>query len=343
MDWEWSRFRKKLRRARLQRLWIRTASIAAAVGLLLGLGLWLSRPDQPEAPAYTIFTGDHITPGTTKATLRVDGKEIGLYAENNLRTEQRIVVTDTTGQVLFASATHRSSLPPRILSLEVGRAEVFDCTLPDGSRVWLNSGSRLEFPEFFEATQRTVSFYGEGYFEVVHSHDLPFVVLTDDFTVRVTGTGFNIRNYDNEDHAAVALVQGGVTVEDAAGKTISRLLPGNELDKNRTDDTFSLRTSNLRQITAWRNGEFYFDQQELSSIVRQLERWYDVEFRIDPALKGLRYSGTLSMRNNLGALIRILKNTNELECVQDPQGVLTLIPAPGGTVPESIRRPGSNS
>jgi len=127
---EWRKFLDKRKQKRQVRTRRTVLTAAACVLLLIGLSYLFPGASGQKEEAYEIFTGESIEPAGVRATLRVDGMEIGLQGENNLITSEGLVVTDTTGIVLFASQ-RREALPvARKVTLEVGRGEIFSFTLP---------------------------------------------------------------------------------------------------------------------------------------------------------------------------------------------------------------------
>ena len=150
-------------------------------------------------------------------------------------------------------------------------------TLPDGTRVHLNSASQLSYPARFEDQLREVHLRGEAYFEVTSDSLRPFIVRSEALTTRVLGTSFNVKVYADTS-PAVVLEEGQVRVVKVTTGDSVLLHPSERayLDRGRT-----LRKTDVdpRMFTAWRDGIIRFDRASFEEIQQTLERWYDVEFR----------------------------------------------------------------
>ncbi|WP_455668958.1 FecR family protein [Phocaeicola sp.] len=147
--------------------------------------------------------------------------------------------------------------------------------LPDGTQVWLNAESQLEYPETFEGQERrAVRLKGEAYFEVAKDATHPFIVETDLLETQVLGTAFNVRAYSPED-AHVTLVEGSVKVSDARHKKEILMKPGQNATLQQTGN-FTINEVEAKAYNSWAEGQFYFDNTELVEIMRELGRWYNI-------------------------------------------------------------------
>jgi transmembrane sensor len=152
--------------------------------------------------------------------------------------------------------------------------------LPDGSNVWLNSESRLEFEENFTDSFRKVILEGEAYFEVARDSSRPFVVESGDLTVNVLGTAFNINNFDENKLATVSLISGKLMIAFEDQQEV--LLPGNHLQYFKDNHELIIRSnSDVEKITAWKNGILIFEREDFQSVIYRLEKWYDVNITIN--------------------------------------------------------------
>jgi len=164
--------------------------------------------------------------------------------------------------------------------------------LPDGSKVWLNNCSQLEYTHR-PGRKRVAVLKGEAYFEVAKDPTRPFYVETDHLEVRVTGTHFNVRNYDNESKAEVALVEGAVKVKPKNGPS-SFLKPGQLLTLTKKTGRIIKNNSNVTDRSAWRNGILLIDNASFDDLIARLERWYDIRIEYKPEdFKNIHYTGTI--------------------------------------------------
>jgi Fe2+-dicitrate sensor, membrane component len=174
--------------------------------------------------------------------------------------------------------------------------EVRSVTLPDGTQVSLNGGSRLEITSDFEKGNREVKLTGEAYFKVVKDPKHPFLVNTSTIITRVLGTEFNVQAYDNENQLTVTVAEGKVGVkrqQNQGGKeTLSRgLLPGQQLTFNKTNKRSTISQVDASRTSAWRNGIVYFEDASIPEIARKLERKYNLHIKVTgPDFVDCRYT-----------------------------------------------------
>lgn len=159
--------------------------------------------------------------------------------------------------------------------------------LPDGSKAWLNSGSKLSYLSTFSDTLRDVMLEGEAFFEVTKDEAKPFIVRTPYFEATVLGTSFSVQAYEGQ-APKTSLVEGLVRV--STGRESKLIHPGEQAVV--TGEELVLRPFDYNRAVGWKDGILYFDEDSLGSVFQKLEKWYDV--KITPASAGLpsaRYSG----------------------------------------------------
>ena len=146
-----------------------------------------------------------------------------------------------------------------------------EVTLADGTVVTVNAGSKLVYPQTFSGSTREVELQGEAYFKVHHDVKHPFIVKANGISTKVLGTEFNVRSHSRKD-THVTLLQGSVLVSSTA--TAKRLKPGE--DASFSDGRMVVRSVDTEIYTAWKNGEFYFDNESLLDIAKEIGKWYNV-------------------------------------------------------------------
>jgi ferric-dicitrate binding protein FerR (iron transport regulator) len=187
-------------------------------------------------------------------------------------------------------------------------SKVIDMALADGSHVWLNAGSSITFPVVFTGNERKVSIVGEAYFEVAHDEAKPFYVTKGEMEVKVLGTHFNVNAYNNEEDIRVTLLEGSVQVsrESAVGSQESRIIkPGEQALVNTS--TIQLVNPNLDAVMAWKNGLFQFESADVKTVMRQLERWYDIDVRYEGNVPDIRFGGEMKRDLSLAQALRGLE------------------------------------
>lgn len=186
----------------------------------------------------------------------------------------------------------------------------FSVVLSDGTRVWLNSMSELVYPVRFVGDRREVQLRGEAYFEVKHDLSRPFIVRVGDMETRVLGTSFNISAYENEETVNTTLLEGKVQVSlTDRGLNIPSivLMPGMQSRWKKGKGEFSVRKVDLKNVVAWRYGEFVFDEDDMDVVTRMLARWYGVRFVWDGERKGRHtFSGKMSKDEKLSSILTML-------------------------------------
>ena len=186
----------------------------------------------------------------------------------------------------------------------------YQVVLADGTKVWLNSASRLIYPQSFMGKERRVVLSGEAFFDVAHDAERPFIVETSRMNVKVLGTRFNVNDYDDNEEVSTTLVNGSVEIV-SGDQQVFRLVPGeqaygkeNELEK---------REVNVRLYTSWIDGKFLFNNTELEEIAKQISRWYDVEiFFSSENVKKVRFTGAIVKFKPLDDLVRMIESTSQV-------------------------------
>jgi ferric-dicitrate binding protein FerR (iron transport regulator) len=194
--------------------------------------------------------------------------------------------------------------------------------LPDGSTVWLNSGSSFSYPSRFDG-DRIVELSGEAYFKVEKQKE-PFKVKTKYGEVEVLGTEFNIKAYDNETFLTT-LEKGSVVFTNKFGKQ-AKLEPGMQVVFDSVD--FRMRRVETKLYTSWKDGQLIFRDEPLKNIITQLERWYNVEIVLqDDRIKNLKYNGTIEMES-FSEVLELIKVTTPIKYSFDRKTRILTIAAP---------------
>ena len=239
------------------------AGIAAVIALIVGYRYWSgsqeSMPVNVNADSFAINVPDSIDEVTITTT---DGH--ARHIEEEMALDQ----------------SAKDVKPAQLMALSVPRGQDYHLTLADGTQVWMNAESRLEFPDRFNVNTREVRLQGEAYFEVKRDAKRPFIVHTDYLTTRVLGTAFNVRARSRHD-ASVTLVSGRVQV--GTGDVAKVLSPGEQAALSGSQ--LAVKSVDTYPITQWKEGFFYFDNQTLFFIMQELSRWYGVNVSFDDTSK----------------------------------------------------------
>lgn len=222
-------------------------------------------------------------------------------------------------KVLTYAVGNNSKVPVGMNSLFVPVGLDYQVKLADGSEVWLNSATRLEFPLSFADHKREITIYGEAYVKVTKDAAKPFIVHLPHSTVQVLGTEFNVNTYDSG-VVKVALVEGSVNMQAPTGD--SRLSAGKQA-VYRAGQPITQVAFEARQVLSWRKGLFYFNDANLEEISRVVPRWYGVRVVIDnPAILSRRFSGVINRNRPITVFMEDLKVISHIDARIDQEGIL---------------------
>ena len=186
----------------------------------------------------------------------------------------------------------------------------FRIELPDGTLVWLNAASSIRYPTAFTGDKREVTIKGEAYFEVMKNPNMPFVVQVDNRAdIEVLGTHFNINAYSDESAIKTTLLEGKVKVTSVTGDRRSATLsPGQQ--SLLTASAMQLLQPDLEQVMAWKNGLFNFEGATLNEVMKQLERWYDIEVVYEKGIPDIAFGGEMTKNISLAGLLLVLEKSD---------------------------------
>lgn len=286
---------------------LRLAAAAVIIGLLITVTLkFIPKPAAPQVAAQ-----HDIAPGSNTATLTLaNGKKIDLKkaANGQVALQSGVqILKSANGQLTYkiTGADIADNKGPNIITTPMGGQ--WQVTLPDGTKVWLNSATQFSYPATFEnQKERVVQLNGEAYFEVAKDKQHPFVVKTSQQEVRVFGTHFNINSYPDEPTVNTTLAEGNVKVTDITGNT-KFLLPGQQAISQKGN--LSISGANVEEALAWKNGYFRFNDEDIQSIMRKLSRWYNIDVQYTGDISNDRLNGKVSRYKNISQVLKALEAT----------------------------------
>jgi len=198
--------------------------------------------------------------------------------------------------------------------LVISKGGEYKLILSDGTKVWLNSETKIKYPVIFKDDIREVELEGEAYFEVAKNEKVPFVVRTKDIDIRVLGTSFDVMAYNNENSIKTTLLKGCVEVSSHYSKRKLIIKPNEQVVFNVQDQRMNIKKVNSSMYSKWKDGLFVFHEERLEDIVRQLKRWYNINvvFR-DLELKDYKFSGKLPRFENCNKILDLIAETTNIE------------------------------
>ena len=186
-----------------------------------------------------------------------------------------------------------------------------EVTLADGSVVTVNAGSKLIYPQSFQGATREVELQGEAYFKVKHDAKHPFIVRSNGIATQVLGTEFNVRSFSKA-QTHVTLVQGSVKVSTPSA---SKLIKPGE-DASLYGGVLTVRSVDTEEYTAWKDGEFYFDNESLLDIAKEIGKWYNVSVIFQsPDKMHTRLFFTAPRDGSIEELLEVLNSLNKAKFI----------------------------
>ncbi|HDR51812.1 MAG TPA: FecR family protein [Mariniphaga anaerophila] len=191
--------------------------------------------------------------------------------------------------------THQpQTIPETFTSVMAENGQISKVELPDGSLVWLNSGSKITYNNYFSTNNRELTLTGEAYFHVQRSETLPMLVTCKGLQVKVLGTRFNINSFNAEHAVEVVLEEGSVElINTTINDNFYRMNPGERVNVNLETNLYSARKVNTIRYTSWREGVVNIYDLSIEDLVRRLEKRYNQKFELTPEVKKLRYTFTI--------------------------------------------------
>ncbi len=290
----------------------RLLKYAAVLILILGLGglWWMQFRTKEKTISQVQPVQDIIHPGTNKAVLTLgNGTKIILDESRQgvIAQEEGTNISVQDNQLSYQEKKETGSISFNTMSTP--RGGQYRIVLQDGTAVWLNAQSSITYPVRFTEKERKVSITGEVYFEVARDTARPFIVdLQSQATIEVLGTHFNVNAYEEEASINTTLLEGSVVIRN--GKYNQVLKPNQQARQigDLSIQVAEMGKSGLNEVTAWKNGAFYFEEADLKTVMRQLARWYDFDIVYAGEIKE-KFHLDLQRNTRIENVFRILEET----------------------------------
>lgn len=305
----------------IRRAWFR---YAAAVILILGLVTYfrLANRNLPRNTAPTANIPD-VEPGRQTAMLTLgDGSSISLDSAGNgkLAIQGNAAITKLAGGQIVYQVNATGKRAALMNTMTTPRGGQYQLVLPDGTKVWLNAASAITYPVAFDG-ERKVKVKGEAYFEVAKNKESFIVDIEGRSSIEVLGTHFNVNAYADEENIRTTLVEGKIRVVDGAPEQHTKesviLKPGQQavitaqVSNRQQPDKGNIAVfdnADLEQVLAWKNGLISLENVELPNLMRQLERWYDIQVEYEGAIPKIKFKGEMDRGVRLSGVLRFLTN-----------------------------------
>lgn len=284
--------------------------ITALAAMLLSVALFWIYTNRGSEPAnYTLVDDIELPEAGAPTVTLADGTNYDLLEmDANALLDLGISLTSNAdGSVAFQVLPRADGMSEkRTFHVPKGTSSVL--LMPDGSKVWLNSGSKLHYPSQFAKNTRQVELEGEAYFEVAHNEASPFVVKIADTHIKVLGTEFNVSSYLDMDKTFTTLVSGKVEVNSHTNKV--NLSPGLQSITSKSSPKIETKKVNTQLVTAWKDGYFNFDNDDIKTVLTKIKSWYDIQdYEIHNETSD-HFTGSILRTHKLSHLLAQLEKTS---------------------------------
>jgi ferric-dicitrate binding protein FerR (iron transport regulator) len=208
--------------------------------------------------------------------------------------------------ISFTNNQHSAEVT--VQEIFVPKGQVNQVFLADGTRIWINSETRLIAPSVFAIKERVVKLSGEAFFEVAKDKNRPFKVEINGQQIEVLGTSFNVRAYNNSNEIETTLESGQIQLH--IGKQTTLLAPGEQSVLNKNNNQLIVRKVDTATFSSWKNGRYEFQNKNLVEVFKVVERWYDVEITADETyFKGMHFSGVIKRNKDAKHFLELLNHS----------------------------------
>ena len=299
-------------------IWIAAAMIPLAVA---GWTLFFMNRQMPQTDIPAIAK---LSPGESKAKLTLaDGRVMFLdkYTTTIDTIENNgILLQQDSGILAYRGLSPEKQIPVGTNMIEVPRGGEYVLEMSDGTKIWLNSGTRLIYPACFSGNERRVELDGEAYFHVKKNPNAPFIVKTKNSSVKVYGTSFNVSAYTEDKNVVTTLQEGSVGIL-VQGQEY-RLQPGEQAIVEGNSDNVEVKKVNADAYCSWYKGTFIFEEESLDEILTRLSRWYNLNiFYQNPSIKELHFTGDLGRYEDFNEVLKLMELTTNVEFVVQDRNI----------------------
>ncbi len=292
---------EKQHRGKTRRLITGFMRYAAVAILFFSIGAMLFYKQNQFNPQFDVRKLAEHVPENSAKLIRSNGEDILLKEQKsilNYQSNGTLVVNNDT----ISPDRSKPETVAAMNQLIIPFGNSSEVSLSDGTRVFLNAGSSLVYPENFNGETREVYLVGEAFFDVKHDPEHPFIVQLNDLRIKVLGTRFNVSAYPVDNVIETVLEEGKVCIRrnsDGLFDKDTELAPNQLASFNRTTQETNVKTVDVDDYILWTKGLMKFESTDLCRIIKKLERFYNVRFQFsDPLLGGLRISGKLDLKED---------------------------------------------
>lgn len=292
--------------------------LAASILLITAFGIinfFLSSTKQPVMlPPETgdNIVADKIDEGSNEAVLILaNGKRIQLDEQQDGRidTQGNTSILYNHGQLKYTIAQRAENTAEEINTLIIPKGSKYQLTLSDGTKVWLNTHSKLKYPTSFNREKREINLSGEAYLEVAHDSKRPFVVRAGEATVSVLGTSFNVNAYEG-DKVTTTLLKGSVRVANISSHVTMQ--PNQQAVLTGLSSAIKVLNVDAEEAISWKNGYFVFHDQNIKEVMKTIQQWYDIDIIYQGDVSRKTFGGSVSRYEDITKLLKNIELTGAI-------------------------------
>ncbi|MDR2039142.1 MAG: FecR domain-containing protein [Bacteroidales bacterium] len=300
--------------AKIRIIYISGLVTAASIALLLFFRFFFSPVQEINEQGIKTFAYENIlTEEQTETQLILsDNKVISLPEKESFILYDSASIKVSSRETLKNEISKNETSEFNQLIIPKGKRSFL--TLSDGTRIWVNSGTRVVFPVEFKAGNREIFVDGEIYLDVQPDKHRPFIVRTSDIDIQVLGTEFNVQAYSSDNQKRVVLRSGSVKISNTDDKEIF-LRPDEMYELN--DEKEVIAQVDVNTYTSWIDGVYICEKERLDVIITRLSRYYGKEMIVDKKAAGLRCNGKLDLKDNLDDVMAIIKYIAPVNCTYE--------------------------
>lgn len=314
------------RKARLRHstLFYRFAAVAAACFVGFMFFLWFNQSSTTDNPVdyMALVTKNSDATVNSHVSLILSDEEQIVF-----EGELAVLAYDETGRITAneENLMHVSEKEPDLLSMNqllvpAGKRSMI--TFPDGTKIWINSGTQLIYPSRFSSSKREIFVNGEVYLEVTKDANRPFIVKTEALDVKVLGTSFNVKAYTGEEMTDIVLVSGKVEVNTLQQHETVTLIPDQLFAYNSETGSSKISRIDVEDYIAWKDGYYRFEGTPLHEVLQKLSDYYKIEVISDMQTDALLCSGKLDLKESLDDVLINLSKAIPVEFIRENESVI---------------------
>jgi len=282
----------------------------AAVAILffsLGVALLYNKRDNLNRQFYSESYSEPASNNNAQL-IRSDGENYIIQEEKSTieyKKNGQLIIND---EEVLKSKPKTKNVKNELNQLIIPYGKMTNLILPDGTKVTLNAGSKLIYPDVFSNEKREVFLIGEAFFDVVEDSNHPFIVQTTDINLEVLGTKFNVSAYGGDNVYETVLVKGKVRIRQNLSSFFDKSIviqPNQKVTFNRTLREMEVKEVDIENYVSWKEGILKFDSGDLNRVTKKLERFYNIQIRFDDVMLSVRkISGKLDLQEELDVVLQ---------------------------------------